>query len=144
MPLFEITPDIQKNAEPLTPGWYPLEVTKIEDKVSDEKHTTTFTVKVIEGPRNGTIFWNSVNHDPNYMHYSLEWIKFQLGNRRLDKTKTEKVNMDVNNVAHKQFMGYVTNRKDDQGRVMNQLQRFKPISEKAKILAAEKGEKVTA
>lgn len=139
MSLFEITPDIQRAAEPITPGWYPMEVKSMADKVEGKDHPLTiFTITIIDGPEKGKFIWHNVNHDPQYMHYNLDWLKFQLGNRKLDKGKVEKVTMTVDNIAHKQFMGYVTNKKDNDGNVRNQLSKFRPMADRAKLLAPAK------
>lgn len=96
MPLFEITPDIQRMGLPITPGWHPMQVEKVEDNIPGDgkAKTTVFTHKIIGGKHKGQYVWVNVSHDRERMHYGLNYIKFQLGKRPpLDPEKTEKVEL---------------------------------------------------
>lgn len=136
MALFEITPEIQRNALPLTPGWYPMEVTKMDEKVPEDPakfKETVFTHQITDGRDKGRLLWLNVSSDPERMHYGLPYLKFQLGNRKLDPSKKESVNLTLENLANKRFEGYVENRVDkNTGDIRNVISKFRAIGAGAK------------
>lgn len=132
MPLFEITPEIQILAKPITPGWHGLEITKIEDKVNDKGVTVTlFSHKVIDGPHKGAYVFVNVSHDEN-MAYNMDYLNFITNGAFLKPVKgKEKREVTVDNVI-KQFDGEITN-KQYEGRTMNNLKRVKALTRKAAV-----------
>jgi len=137
MSLFEITPEIQILAKPITPGYHGLELTKIEDKTGDNgKKSTMFVHKVIDGPHKGAFVFLNVNHDET-MAYNLDYLNFITKDAF---KKPGKVELNMANVPVKKFDGQITN-KDYDGRTMNNLKKVRPLTteaEKAKELAGGK------
>lgn len=131
MSLFEITPEIQTLAKPITPGWHPLELTKIEDKVNDKGvKVTLFAHKVMDGPHKGAYVFVNVSHDEN-MAYNLKYLDFITNGAFTKPVKgKEKREITLEN-AVRQFDGNITN-KTYEGRVMNNLKDVRPLSPRAR------------
>lgn len=139
MSLFEITPDIQRMALPVAPGWYPLELTKIDDKINEGpvdpddpgmNKSTIFTHNIFDGKEKGRFIWMNVSHSKERLHYSLFYIKFQLGTRKLDPNKKEAITLTVDNAAHKKFEAYIENKTDKEGNVRNQITKVRVFGAK--------------
>lgn len=85
MVLFEITPDIQKQAEPANEGWHPMVVKSIKEKLSnagDKMILFTFEITgpMIENPNindKGKYAFNNVNLA--WIHYSLDFLSALVG-----------------------------------------------------------------
>lgn len=126
MALFEVTAEIQILAKPITPGWHPAEVTKIEDSRSDDGvMKTTFTHKIMDGPHKNAMFWVTVHHD-HRMAYAIQYLDFQTNGSFTKPVKAgekAKKELTLANLAHKQFDAKIKNTlsKED-GRTMNNLQ----------------------
>lgn len=122
MSLFEITPEIQLLAKPITPGWHKVELVKIDDKVGDDGiKQTVFSHKLIDGPHKGAYVWVNVQHNEN-MNYNIDYLDFiSSGAFKKPVTKSEKRELTLQNVK-RQFYAEITN-KDYQGRTMNNVKR---------------------
>lgn len=134
MTLFEITPELQKLAQPITPGWHPLEVTKIEDKPGDDGvKKTIFTLKIIGGTDKDKLLWVSVRHEPQSMNMNFAFLDFVSSGafsapiKPGDKNARRDLNMS--NIV-KQFDGQVINR-DVDGTIMNNLRNIAKINTKS-------------
>jgi hypothetical protein len=124
MSLFEITPEIQILAKPITPGWHGLEITKIEDKTTDKGvKQTVFTHKVIDGAHKGAFVFLNVNHDET-MAYNLDYLNFITKGAF---KKPGKVDLRLENVV-KKFDGQIKN-KTYEDRIMNNLGKVRPYTE---------------
>lgn len=80
MSLFEITPDIQKLAEPASEGWHPAVINSIKGRLSNAGGKMTLFTFKITGPmienskidNKGLFAFYNVNHD--YLQYSLDFL----------------------------------------------------------------------
>lgn len=125
MSLFELTPEIQLLAKPITPGWHKVELVKIEDKTNAKgEKGTVFSHKVIDGPHKGAYVWVNVSHGEN-MAYNIDYLDYISGGafKKPVKGAGEKKELTVQNVAKKQFWVEITN-KEFEGRTMNNIKRF--------------------
>ncbi len=122
MSLFEITPEIQLLAKPITPGWHPLELVKIDDKINDKGvKTTTFSHKVVDGPHKGAYVWVSVQHTPEGMAFNADYLDFIMSGQFRKPVKGAGEKKDVNlQTVKKNFWGEIKN-KDYEGKTMNNL-----------------------
>lgn len=85
MSLFEITPDIQKLAEPVSEGWHPAVVQGVKGKLSNAgDKMTLFTFKIagpmVENPQindKDKFAFHNVNHA--YLQYSLDFLSALVG-----------------------------------------------------------------
>lgn len=124
MSLFEITPEIQILAKPITPGYHGMEITKIEDKTSDKGvKVTLFVHKLIDGPHKGAYVFLNVNHDET-MAYNLDYLNF-ITNGAFKKPG--KVNLTLEALPTKKFDGQVVN-KTFEDRILNNLKRVRPLT----------------
>jgi len=124
MSLFEITPEIQILAKPITPGWHGLELTKIEDKTGDNgKKSTMFVHKVIDGPHKGAFVFLNVNHDET-MAYNLDYLNFVTKGQF---SKPGKFELNIANCPIKKFDGQIKNKVYDE-RIMNNLGKVRPYT----------------
>jgi len=137
MSLFEITPEIQLLAKPISPGYHGLELTKIEDKQADAGYKVTmFVHKVIDGPHKGAFVFLNVNHNET-MAYNLDYLNFITKGQF---SKPGKFELNMANCPVKKFDGQIVN-KDVDGRIMNNLKKVRALTteaEKAKELAGGK------
>ena len=125
MSLFEITPEIQILAKPITPGYHGLEITKIEDKTTDKGvKQTVFTHKVIDGAHKGAFVFLNVNHDET-MAYNLDYLNFITGGAF---KKPGKVDLRLENLKVKKFDGQIKNKVYDD-RIMNNLGKVRAYTE---------------
>lgn len=134
MVLFNVTAEIQKLAEPVSPGWHKLELKKIEDKTQDNGvKLTTFTFVVFgDGdPDAGKYIWNRVTHDEN-MRYSLDFLRLLARDIKLDRNKGTNIELTTQN-AVKQIEANIV-QVDVEGRIMNNIRGVRAIgsADKAK------------
>jgi len=124
MSLFEVTPEIQLLAKPITPGYHGVEITKIEDKVNDNGvKQTVFTHKLIDGPHKGAYVFVNVSHDET-MAYNLDYLNFITKDAF---KKPGKVNLELANVPVKQFDAQIVNKTFD-GRILNNMKKVRPLT----------------
>lgn len=135
MALFDITPDIQKLAEPVKEGWYPVVVNKISEKMSNSgSKMTNFSFKItgkqLDGDYDakGNFGFYTVNHD--YLQYSLDFLGVIGGVKQFDKQKGTKLwaTLDEANKAlkNKAFEVYIKPN-EHEGTVSNRVEKIRNV-----------------
>lgn len=135
MSLFEISPELQILAKPITPGWHGVELTDIKDDITDKGvKKTIFTHKLIDGPHKGAMVWVTVIHDEK-MAYNLQYLDFISGGAFLKPVKgKEKKELTLQNVK-RQFDAEIKN-KDVDGTTMNNIKRTRELTKKSSAAVA--------
>lgn len=130
MALFEISPELQLLAKPVTPGWHGVEITKIEDKIKDDgTKQTVITHKVIDGPHKGVYIWQNISHDQN-MAYNLRYLDFISKGAFLKPVKSkEQRELTMANIV-RQFDAKITNAEVD-GRTLNNIRDVRNLTSEA-------------
>jgi hypothetical protein len=130
MGLFDFSPEDVAGGTILQPGWYPLEITKVEDKVSKNGNAmTVIYLKCLEGiSQSGetvqNVRVNPVNFVAAYPGFAVPFAKavgvvFESGQKK-------SVPFNQESLGGKKILGYVKN-EIYESRTQNVVADFKPF-----------------
>lgn len=130
MSLFRVTKDVHERAKPITPGWHPGAIHKIEDGETAKKEPkTTFTFKILAGKDAGKFASKMVMHDTketSYLHYNLDFLEFMSG-KKLDGREVD-LNLTVANVV--QQCDILVENREFNGIIMANVIKVRPLTKK--------------
>lgn len=122
-----LTPEDKKRSKIAQPGWVMLEVTGVKDELAKDRQSMNSVLNfliVSSGPNQGIPVTYWVNEKFPSMHRGL--IEAFLGGPTSDD---EASSFDFNpSLKGRKLLGNVVNNKLDSGRVVNNIEEFKPAN----------------
>ena len=130
MALFDFTPEDVARGAVLQPGWYPLEVKKVEDGIAktsgkpkvDVHFTVLQAIDASGSEISGVPIVNTFS--PEYPSFALSFVNAIGGN--VGKEGKKGINISNETCQGKRLLGYVKNDQYE-GRTLNKLADFRPL-----------------